>query len=129
MEPAIYRGDLLFLTLSKSPIEKGEIVVYSLPGKEIPIVHRVLNVHAQSKSKRPTQYLTKGDNNPTDDTGLYWDADRRLNYLERKHIIGRGRAYVPLIGMVTIIMNDYPKLKYLMIGVLCLMVMTSRENN
>jgi len=31
------------------------------------------------------------------------------------------------LGMVTIIMNDYPYAKYLLIGCLALMVLTSKE--
>jgi signal peptidase len=45
MEPAFYRGDLLFLTLGDSPVEVGEIVVYKIVGRDIPIVHRVTQVH------------------------------------------------------------------------------------
>jgi signal peptidase len=32
-------------------------------------------------------------------------------WLEPSEIVGRARAYVPYVGMVTIIMNDYPQLK------------------
>jgi len=46
MEPAFYRGDLLFLTnYDDEPIRVGEIVVFKIEGREIPIVHRVLRVH------------------------------------------------------------------------------------
>jgi len=45
MEPAFYRGDLLFLYHNDDPVTVGEIVVYRLEGRDIPIVHRVLQVH------------------------------------------------------------------------------------
>lgn len=46
MEPAFHRGDLLFLTNRvEDPIRVGEIVVFRIEGREIPIVHRVLKVH------------------------------------------------------------------------------------
>ena len=46
MEPAFQRGDLLFLTNNRQdPIRVGEIVVFKIEGREIPIVHRVLKVH------------------------------------------------------------------------------------
>ena len=45
MEPAFYRGDLLFLTLEDSPIRVGEICVFKIRGRDIPIVHRVIKVH------------------------------------------------------------------------------------
>lgn len=46
MEPAFQRGDLLFLTNYKEdPIRVGEIVVFKVEGREIPIVHRVIKLH------------------------------------------------------------------------------------
>ena len=44
MEPAFQRGDLLFLWNRNLMRETqvGEIVVYNVKGKEIPIVHRVV---------------------------------------------------------------------------------------
>lgn len=46
MEPAFYRGDLLFLTNYKDePIRVGDIIVFRIDGRDIPIVHRVLKVH------------------------------------------------------------------------------------
>lgn len=38
-----------------------------------------------------------------------------------------GRRFLPYVGMVTIVMNDYPMLKYVLIGVLGLLVITSKE--
>lgn len=45
MEPAFHRGDLLFLTNQEEPIRVGEIVVFKVEGRDIPIVHRVLKLH------------------------------------------------------------------------------------
>lgn len=46
MEPAFRRGDLLFLSLPpKEPLQTGDITVYNVPGAEIPIVHRVIEIH------------------------------------------------------------------------------------
>ena len=46
MEPAFYRGDLLFLVNPPNTrYEIGDITVYNIPGKNIPIVHRVLETH------------------------------------------------------------------------------------
>ncbi|VDN13304.1 unnamed protein product [Dibothriocephalus latus] len=54
------------------------------------------------------KFLTKGDNNAVDDRGLYASGQ---DWLERKHVMGRAKGFLPYIGMVTIIMNDYPKFK------------------
>lgn len=42
MEPAFQRGDLLFLWNRNQRAEVGEVVVYNVKGKEVPIVHRVV---------------------------------------------------------------------------------------
>lgn len=45
MEPAYYRGDILFLTFYETPIVCGDVVVYKIKDQDIPIVHRVIAVH------------------------------------------------------------------------------------
>lgn len=46
MEPAFQRGDLLFLTNhAEEPVRVGDIVVFKINGRDIPIVHRVIKVH------------------------------------------------------------------------------------
>jgi signal peptidase len=46
MEPAFYRGDILFLTNPRNtPYVVGDITVYKVPGGDIPIVHRVIETH------------------------------------------------------------------------------------
>ena len=45
MEPAFQRGDILFLNNQDDPIRVGEIVVFKIKDRDIPIVHRVMKVH------------------------------------------------------------------------------------
>lgn len=46
MEPAFHRGDLLFLTnFHEEPVRVGDIVVFKVEGRDIPIVHRVIKLH------------------------------------------------------------------------------------
>ncbi|ESO07208.1 hypothetical protein HELRODRAFT_110719 [Helobdella robusta] len=123
MEPAFYRGDILFLTNKDDPIRVGDIVVFKIEGREIPIVHRALRVH--EKENGTIKFLTKGDNNQVDDRGLY--APGQL-WLERKDVVGRARGYLPYIGMITIIMNDYPKFKYFTLAMLALFALIHRES-
>jgi len=69
MEPAFHRGDLLFLTnYREDPVRVGDIVVFKVEGRDIPIVHRVLKLH--EKEDESIKILTKGDNNSVDDRGL-----------------------------------------------------------
>ena len=127
MEPAFQRGDLLFLWNRDETAEVGEIVVYNVKGKDIPIVHRVVRKHlsltpcAQGKAK----LLTKGDNNVADDTELYATGQ---NYLDREEdIIGSVRGYVPAVGYVTIMLSEHPWLKTVMLGLMGVMVILQRE--
>ncbi|CAD6565009.1 MAG: Signal peptidase complex catalytic subunit [Cyphobasidiales sp. Tagirdzhanova-0007] len=122
MEPAMRRGDLLFLALPpRRPLKAGDITVYNVPNADIPIVHRVIEVHddlpehikanttalVKSQSGVQDQWLmTKGDNNPQDDISLY----RGLKFLRRSNIVGKVQGYLPYVGYVTIVMNDYPNL-------------------
>lgn len=54
------------------------------------------------------KFLTKGDNNNSDDRGLY--PPGKL-WLEKSDMVGRAKGYLPYIGMVTIVLNDYPIIK------------------
>ncbi|KAF8621714.1 hypothetical protein AX15_007574 [Amanita polypyramis BW_CC] len=140
MEPAFYRGDLLFLTNPPNQrYQTGDIPVYKVPGVDVPIVHRVLEAHDVSsetskKSRKRTEgtttttgskqlILTKGDNNQIDDVSLY----QGLEWLERQHIVGKVRGFVPYVGYVTIAMNDFPQLKYALLGTLGLLALLQRE--
>lgn len=51
MEPAFQRGDLLFLWNRAPRAEVGEIVVYNVRGKDIPIVHRVVRSFSAGQGK------------------------------------------------------------------------------
>ncbi|EMF11543.1 microsomal signal peptidase 18 kDa subunit [Sphaerulina musiva SO2202] len=123
MEPAFQRGDLLFLWNRGMETQVGEVVVYSVKGKDIPIVHRV--VRRFGGGAKPLQLLTKGDNNAADDTELY---ARGQSYLERsKDVIGSVVAYVPFVGYVTILLSEYPWLKTAMLVFMALTVVLQRE--
>nr|ODN93796.1 signal peptidase I [Cryptococcus depauperatus CBS 7855] len=115
MEPAFYRGDILFLTNPEVPYEIGDITVYKIPGSHIPIVHRVIESHISltlPTSNTTQLLLTKGDNNKFDDISLY----QGMEWIERQHVIGKVRGFLPYVGYVTIAMNDFPKLKYGLLG-------------
>ncbi|KAK1304785.1 hypothetical protein QJS10_CPB11g00495 [Acorus calamus] len=58
MEPGFQRGDMLFLRMTEEPIRAGEIVVYNVDGRSIPIVHRVIKVH-EHRDTGEVDVLTK----------------------------------------------------------------------
>ncbi|KAI9599436.1 hypothetical protein BDF19DRAFT_470418 [Syncephalis fuscata] len=123
MEPAFQRGDLLFLSLDEKPVAINDICVFKIEGRDIPIVHRVLRVHNNRKTGE--QYLlTKGDNNIPNDRGLY-NADQ--DWIRKQDVVGRVKGHLPYIGMVTILINDYPQLRYVLLGVLFVVMLFSRE--
>ncbi|ORY44060.1 signal peptidase I [Rhizoclosmatium globosum] len=123
MEPAFQRGDLLLLSMFSNPVRVGDICVFKIDGKVIPIVHRVLEVHDNNTDGK--QYLlTKGDNNPVDDRGLY---NRGQMWVSDKEVVGRVSMYMPYIGMVTIILNDYPQLKVVLLAVMGIFVLITKE--
>eukprot|EP00877_Chromochloris_zofingiensis_P012874 jgi/Chrzof1/7840/Cz02g38140.t1 len=167
MEPGFQRGDILFLNMGKAPIRTGEIVVFNIDGRDIPIVHRVIKVHeranedhvdiltkvraagAPNRCSDGTQVckhalwlemlhcslmlsdvgaacccMLQGDNNYGDDRLLY---ARGQDWLHKHHIMGRAVGFLPYVGMVTIIMNDYPMLKYALIAALAILVLTSKD--
>jgi len=93
MEPAFQRGDILFLNNQDDPIRVGEIVVFKIKDRDIPIVHRVMKVHEKELGK--VEVLTKGDNNRVDDRGLY--APGQL-WLQREDILG-----IKIISIIIII--------------------------
>lgn len=131
MESGIYRGDLVFLWMRQpEKVVRGDICVYQLPRKEIPIVHRIVHVHRSPGKEKtvPTLLLTKGDNNHGDDVPIYHDANPSMRWLRTSHLIGVGRAYVPWIGYATIAMSDYPVLKYLLIGGLAFFVLVGSKD-
>mmetsp|Transcript_14986 Transcript_14986/g.21790 ORF Transcript_14986/g.21790 Transcript_14986/m.21790 type:complete len:183 (+) Transcript_14986:2-550(+) len=122
MEPAFYRGDILFLELHPNPpISSGDVVVYKLGDRDIPIVHRIMDVHEE---KDTVYMLTKGDNNRVNDRGLY---PRGQLWISPKDLMGRVWFYIPYVGIITIWLNDYPILKYLLIGGMVVVALTSRE--
>merc|ERR1712096_20962 len=106
---AFQRGDILFLSLVEQDLSPGDVVVFQIEGREIPIVHRLVNVHETADGE--LSILTKGDNNHVDDRGLY--LNRQL-FITRKEVMGRAYAVLPYVGMVTIWLNDYKWLKVAM---------------
>ncbi|KAH8741305.1 hypothetical protein FG386_000212 [Cryptosporidium ryanae] len=122
MEPGFYRGDILFL-YNSGELKIGDIVVFSLEGRDIPIVHRVLSYH-EGPEEGEISVLTKGDNNDVDDRGLY---NENQIWLKKKHIMGTAVGIIPKAGMITIWLNDYPWLKYALVGMMGFTVLLGKE--
>ncbi|CAD8199887.1 unnamed protein product [Paramecium octaurelia] len=118
------RGDILFLTYFNKPFEVGDVIAYKLKDKEIPIVHRVLQIHKKNEDPLDQLILTKGDNNQVDDRHLY---PKDQMWLERSDIMGKIEGFLPYVGYITIYLNDYPYFKLVMIGLMSLFVLTGKD--
>lgn len=122
MEPAFQRGDILFLWNRENRQKVGDIVVYEIDGKSIPIVHRVLREHHNNEKQL---LLTKGDNNAVDDLSLYAKKQQYLN--QKEDLVGTVKGYLPFIGYVTILISENVYFKYGMLGLLGLSALFSNE--
>ncbi|CAI6372240.1 unnamed protein product [Macrosiphum euphorbiae] len=123
MEPAFHRGDILFLTnYEEEPLRVGEIVVFKIEGRYTPIMHRVLKLH--EKRDGTIKFLTKGDNNSEDDRVLYAPGQQ---WLEKSDIIGKARGFVPYIGMLKMLTQEYPIVKFAILVYIGLNVLVHRE--
>ena len=123
MEPGYYRGDLLLLTSPNRPTAVGDICVFKLDGRDVPIVHRVHRLHETPEGER--FILTKGDNNMGDDRNLY---DPGQNWINEKNIVGRSTAYLPYVGFLTILLAENLWLKIAVLGTLGFFVLTNKED-
>lgn len=70
----------------------------------------IMIVHCEQcrRNNGTVKFLTKGDNNSVDDRGLYAPGQF---WLTKQDVVGRARGFLPYVGMVTILMNEYPKFK------------------
>ena len=75
---------------------------------------------------QPALIFTQNHQHYTQKTnrGLY--APGQL-WLEREDILGKAVGTLRYVGMVTIALNDYPVLKYVLVGMMGLFVLTSKE--
>jgi signal peptidase len=124
MEPAFYRGDILFVFNRKTEVQPGDIPVFQIKTEVIPIVHRLMIKQDMKYDIRKYYLLTKGDNNPIDDRGLY---PRGQVWIHHQDILGFITGYCPYVGYVTIVMNDYPLVKYAVLLFLGITVLMSND--
>ncbi|AHY76019.1 AQG_2a_G0027860.mRNA.1.CDS.1 [Saccharomyces cerevisiae] len=123
MEPAFQRGDILFLWNRNTFNQVGDVVVYEVEGKQIPIVHRVLRQHNNHADKQ--FLLTKGDNNAGNDISLY--ANKKIYLNKSKEIVGTVKGYFPQLGYITIWISENKYAKFALLGMLGLSALLGGE--
>ncbi len=98
MEPVYYRGDIIVIRgVDPSDIQVEDIVVYKRPYQDIPIVHRVVDIIEDNGN---LYFLTKGDNNPFEDT--YFENGNKLPGVPEHAVLGKSIMRIPKLGYVTI---------------------------
>jgi signal peptidase len=93
MVPVFYRGDLIVVKgVDSQDIEVGDIIVYQNPLRDIPVVHRVVEIVEHDAGDR--YFITKGDNNPHTDqeSGISGPVTGNL-------IKGEVRLIIPKLGL------------------------------
>ena len=105
MVPVFYKGDILVLKgVPADELKVGDIVVYSVEGRSVPIVHRIVKVNPDGS------YQTKGDAN---------DGQLQFEYhVDGKTVHGRVVAIIPYLGWVKLGVTEYvlPNLAYVFLA-------------
>ena len=84
MEPTIEVGDIVIIKKVKAEkLNQGDVITFTREGEVI--THRITKIETEEKS---TQYVTKGDNNNTEDT-------LKIKY---EDIIGKEILTIPQLG-------------------------------
>jgi signal peptidase len=100
MVPTFYRGDILIIQGAASPqgyqdfVQVGDVIVFTPPGKQIPIVHRVI-------AKNPDgTFQTRGDAN--NGQQLPFEKSIQPGEIEGKMVL-----LIPYLGWIKIGMTEY----------------------
>ena len=88
MEPTYYKGDMIVVYGEKN-VEVGDIIVFDVPDRTYPIIHRVYSITDQG-------IMTKGDHNRSVDPWI----------TQQSSLHGKAILKVPLLGWVKIIFTS-----------------------
>ena len=130
------RYDVFVLNNNTPEMDVGDLVPFQIEGRAFLITHRIIqsmqahNVSASVEAyqgedfyrttKEPRRYLTKGDDNRVDDRGLYGFGKM---WVYRREILGRLIFRIPVLGLLPILLDDYPILHYFCCSYLVLRIM------
>jgi signal peptidase len=93
MVPIFYRGDLIVVKgIDCEDIEVGDIIVYNNPIRQIPIVHRVIEIDDDPQGIRTL--ITKGDNNSHADQSTGISPPVKCGWVK-----GEVKLIVPKLGL------------------------------
>ncbi|MCR4898355.1 MAG: signal peptidase I [Acholeplasmatales bacterium] len=103
MEPTIHSGDyILFRKASFNGIEVDDIIIYKNKSEDKFVVHRVIAINYDDDNKK--YFVTKGDNNTSEDTVKVYENIFYGKYVTRLTILsGKGSTSSNLIFISLII--------------------------
>ena len=103
MEPTIHSGDyILFRKASFNGIEVDDIIIYKNKSEDKFVVHRVISINYDDDNKK--YFVTKGDNNTSEDTVKVYENIFYGKYVTRLTILsGKGSTSSNLIFISLII--------------------------
>ena len=94
MVPTFQKGDILIIQgVPSDSLKKGDIIVFSVAGQSVPVVHRIAEIKADGT------YQTKGDANSGQ---LPFEKS-----IEYKQIYGKEILIIPYLGWVKIGLIEY----------------------
>ena len=99
MEPTVKTGSLAVISKEIEEVKEGDIISYDLGSKKV--LHRVIEVKKEG-------FITKGDNNKSEDFGII--SNNKVN--------GKYLFSIPLIGYIILYLK-----KYLLVIIPILMIM------
>jgi signal peptidase len=106
MVPTFHRGDILILQgASHDQLDIGDIIVFSPPNQDVPVVHRIIEINPDGTLQ------TKGDAN----SGQIWYEKS----IKTSQIHGKEIVIIPLLGWIKIITTEYifPNVLWMVLGV------------
>lgn len=107
MIPTFQKGDILVLQgILPKELQVGDIIVFSSPGQEVPIVHRIIEINPDGT------FQTKGDAN-----AKQLSFEKRI---ESSQIHGKEILIIPYLGWIKIGITEYviPNIIWVILGAL-----------
>jgi signal peptidase len=111
MVPVFYKGDILVLRgMEPDALKVGDVIVYSVRGRDVPIVHRIVKINPDGS------FQTKGDANSGQLDFEY--------YVGPDTVHGKVMVIIPYLGWVKIGMVQYvlPNISYVLAAVVVIAV-------
>lgn len=112
MEPVFARGDVVVIEktnffglseLNTSDLKVGDIIIYDATWFPEPVIHRIISKQTSPDGK--LYYITKGDNNPTQDPVPVYPEQIQSKVISFGQNPGETPFIIPKIGYITLLIR------------------------